>query len=95
MTKKEKIIVDSDSYEYKHYPVVGKKYHHYKGGTYEFLMVGTDADTKEDVAIYKSVHRGTIYTRPLKEWFDKITLTSKIQLIGDRDVTRFEEIKEK
>jgi hypothetical protein len=93
MAKKEKIIVDSDSYEFKKYPVMGKKYQHYKGGVYEFMFVGTDEETKEDIAIYKSVHRGTIYIRKLSSWFDQITLTSKY--ISDRVVTRFEEIKER
>lgn len=67
----------------KKYPTPGLIYKNFKGGLYEFMFVATDSETKEDVAVYKSVHRGTIYTRPLKEWFDKIIIDKE----GEPSVT--------
>lgn len=56
----------------KEYPLLNRLYQHYKGGVYEVMHIATDADTKKDVVVYKSQHRGTIYIRPLEDWFDII-----------------------
>ena len=59
-------------------PVLNKKYLHYKGGLYEVLHLAQDTVTKKDVVVYKSLHYGTYFTRPLDEWFDKVTKDDKI-----------------
>lgn len=63
------------------YPILGNKYTHYKGGKYEVITMATHSETGEPMVIYKSLLFGSIYARPLKMWFEMITLEdgSKIQ----------------
>lgn len=89
MKNKKAIEINYEDVEYKFYPKIGSHYRHYKGGLYEFIGVATHADTKEDMAIYKSVHRGTVYTRPLSSWSDEITIKGGNIFGGDKVVNRF------
>lgn len=50
------------------YPEPGKRYRHYKGGLYEVLFLSTHTETKEVLVIYKSLHFGSFYSRPLESW---------------------------
>lgn len=50
------------------YPIPGKCYQHYKGGYYEFLFMTTHTETNEILVIYRSMHFGTNYARPLEIW---------------------------
>lgn len=54
------------------YPEIGKKYYHYKGGTYEVLTMAEHTETKEALVIYKSILFGTIFARPISQWFEKV-----------------------
>ncbi len=56
--------------EFINYPLPGENYQHYKGGKYEVICLSNHTDTKEPLVIYKSLSFGSIYARPLKEWFD-------------------------
>jgi len=58
--------------DYINYPLPGEKYQHYKGGKYEVICLSNHTDTKEPLVIYKSLSFGSIYARPLKEWFDVV-----------------------
>lgn len=69
--------------EYKLYPTVGCKYQHYKGGLYEVISLAKHTETNEDMVIYKSLHFGTVYARPLLMWFDEI-------ILSEGNVKRFE-----
>lgn len=43
-------------------------YQHYKGNRYEFIAVGKMAgETEEPVAIYRALHTGLVWVRPLSE----------------------------
>lgn len=53
------------------YPDPGKKYRHYKGGLYEVLFLSKHTETGEVLVIYKSIHFGSFYARPLESWNEK------------------------
>lgn len=57
---------------YTEYPEIGAKYQHYKGGKYEVITMSTHTETKEPLVIYKSLLFGSIYARPLKQWFELV-----------------------
>ncbi len=50
--------------------IIGSKWKHYKGGSYEVLAVGKDADTLETLIIY--TNEDQIWVRPALEWFDVV-----------------------
>lgn len=54
------------------YPEVGRVYNHYKGGKYEVISLATHSETKEVLVVYKSLHFGSVYARPLELWFDEV-----------------------
>ena len=62
--------------EIKKYPELNRVYKHYKGGTYEVLTLAKHTETGEDLVIYFSREFGSVYARPLSQWFERIT-TSK------------------
>ena len=47
----------------KNYPEPGKRYKHYKGGTYEVITLATHTETNEAMVVYKSLLFGSIYVR--------------------------------
>jgi hypothetical protein len=61
--------------EIKDYPLIDRGYQHYKGGTYIVITLANNTVTKEIDVVYYSREFGTVYTRPLKEWFDVIEST--------------------
>lgn len=51
----------------------GKEYRHFKGKHYVVLYVGKDANTTEDVVVYRSQHGDfQVWVRPLKEFTEFI-----------------------
>ena len=54
------------------YPLVGNRYLHYKGGTYEVITLAVHTETKENLVICKSVLFGSIYARPVSMFFDYV-----------------------
>lgn len=54
------------------YPEIGKQYRHYKGGLYEVISMASHSETQEVLVIYKSIHFGSVYARPISMWFDEI-----------------------
>lgn len=58
--------------DYTIYPTPGIVYHHYKGGLYEVLHLAKDTATDKTVVVYRSLHFGSYYTRPIEEWFEPI-----------------------
>lgn len=69
------------------YPNIGRRYKHYKGGLYDVISLATHTETEEIMVVYKSVHFGSIYVRPLSMWFEVIKL-----LPNGKDLRRFEPI---
>jgi len=65
------------------YPKIDGKYKHYKGGIYQVITLAECKQTNKPVVVYKSLLFGSIYTRPLDEWFDEI----------NKETIRFKEIK--
>lgn len=65
-TNKREIIMDKKN-EFKNV-IPGKIYRHYKGGLYEVLHLATHTDDDSIMVIYRSVHFGTYYARPLSDW---------------------------
>jgi len=55
------------------YPEINKTYKHYKGGKYTVLTLCKHTETDETLVIYKSIHFGSVYARPLNIWFDMVT----------------------
>lgn len=60
----------------KKYPEIGSEYLHYKGGKYSVISLYRHTTTDEELVIYKSIHFGTVYARPLSEWFDEIVISN-------------------
>jgi hypothetical protein len=54
------------------YPIVEGIYNHYKGGRYQVISLAKHSETGEDMVVYKSIHFGSVYVRPLSMWFDTI-----------------------
>lgn len=64
---------------------IGGHYNHYRNGqTYEALMFAIDTDNDTIVIVYQDVDSELIFTRPIKQWFDLMTVEP-----GDRKVPRF------
>lgn len=74
------------SIEIKKYPEIGRFYEHYKGGKYEVISMAKHTETDEDLVVYKSIHFGSVYARPLSQWFEKVFIR------GKGHVQRFEQI---
>ncbi len=60
------------SKDFKNYPEIGKTYLHYKGGKYTVISLAKHSESGEDMVVYKSIHFGSVYVRPLSIWFDQI-----------------------
>jgi hypothetical protein len=71
----------------KRYPEIGGIYQHYKGGKYQVISMSKHSETDEDLVIYKSIHFGSVYARPLEMWFEEINLG------GYKKTLRFEPVK--
>lgn len=54
------------------YPRVNSTYKHYKGGRYQILTMAEHTTTKEKLVITKSLEFGSVYARPLSEFFDLV-----------------------
>ena len=65
------------------YPEIGKRYLHYKGGTYEVICLATHTETKENLVICKSILFGSVYARPVSMFIDVVKDTT------GTDVKRF------
>ena len=59
------------------YPEINAIYDHYKGGRYKVITLAKHTETDEILVIYKSIHFGTIYDRPLEQWFNTIEQTNQ------------------
>ena len=57
--------------KYINYPTTGH-YRHYKGGLYKVISLAEHTETKEKLVIYQSVSFGSIYARPLSQWFEEV-----------------------
>lgn len=66
------------------YPLPGEKYLHYKGGRYEVICIANHTDNNEAVVIYKSLSFGSIYARPLNEWFDFVEWDNGVNPYKDK-----------
>lgn len=61
-------------------------YRHFKGGEYEFLSVAHHSETKELLAVYRSVEdRDTIWVRPLEMFTELVEY-------ADTELPRFEPV---
>lgn len=50
-------------------PQPGEHYVHYKGGTYEVLVVGRLSEQRDEImVVYRSLERGHVWIRPLGMW---------------------------
>lgn len=66
-----------ETIERVYYPKIGKKYDHYKGGTYTVLTLAKHTETDEVLVIYKSEHFGSVHARPLSVWNGRIDKFTK------------------
>lgn len=48
------------------------RYRHYKGGEYEFLGIAVEEKSCEDRVVYRSLADGTIWIRPVEEFFGMV-----------------------
>lgn len=60
------------------YPLPFEQYDHYKGGRYEVLTLCTHTETGEKLVIYRSLQFGSVYARPVSQWFDEVTGSTPI-----------------
>jgi Uncharacterized protein conserved in bacteria len=75
------------------HPIPGLVYQHYKGGLYEAMHVAINTTDKEKMVIYKSHTEGTIYARPLKEWFEDVVTEVDVSVTGDEVYKRPKTVK--
>lgn len=72
-------------------------YRHFKGSLVMPIHFAVDSKTNEYVVVYVHLKDGTIYTRPLKEWFDVVDEKGYILYREDnstKQLYRFEEVKD-
>jgi hypothetical protein len=67
------------------YPIIGAIYSHYKGGTYKVITLSTHSETGEVLVIYKSLHFGSVYARPLEQWFETVDSFNRFTLVKSID----------
>ncbi len=67
------IVADKREFESIYYPEPGKQYDHYKGGIYEVITLSTHTETNDKLVIYKSLLFGSVYARPLEQWFEVVS----------------------
>jgi len=67
------------------YPEIGKRYKHYKGGLYDVITLVKHSENDETLVIYKSIHFGSVYARPLTMWFDEINVDGKYMIRFTQD----------
>lgn len=48
--------------------VEGQLYRHYKGGIYAVICIASHTETEEDLVVYKDVHSGKVWARPVAMW---------------------------
>lgn len=75
----------------KQYPEIDREYIHYKGGRYKVISMAKHTETDEVLVMYKSIHFGSVYARPLFEWFDSITISNENEPL--ETVSRFSLVK--
>jgi hypothetical protein len=56
----------------EHAPKAGERYRHYKGGEYEVVCSSIKEDTLEALVTYRSLARGTVWTRTLANWSEMV-----------------------
>lgn len=65
--------------------IAGKKYKHYKGGSYLVHYLAKHTETGEDLVVYESLDKGGIWVRPLK-------MFEEFVLFDNQKVPRFQQI---
>lgn len=68
MAKDEAIVARLQTERIMDQPHVGDRYRHYKGGEYEVVMRSIDENTLTHLVTYRSVERGSVWTRTLANW---------------------------
>ena len=77
--------------------MVGPKsgiYRHYKGNLYEVLGIALHSETREEVVVYRALHKSeefgknTLWVRPKKMFMEKV-------IINGKEVPRFISLREK
>jgi hypothetical protein len=58
--------------DFVNYPLVDRRYEHYKGGIYKVIGVGKHTETEEILVCYVSEHFGSMHFRPLVEWNEPV-----------------------
>lgn len=52
--------------------VAGSYWTHYKGGVYQVVTLAVDESTLEPVVVYKSLRKGSIWVRTVKNWEEMV-----------------------
>jgi hypothetical protein len=60
------------------YPQPGRRYKHYKGGTYQVMFLSKHTENEEILVNYQSILFGSYYSRPLDSW-NELTETGEIR----------------
>lgn len=68
--------------EFIKYPEIGATYLHYKGGKYRVITLAKHSETSETLVVYESIHFGSVYARPLVQWFEKVEEIERFQFIS-------------
>ncbi|PKM89202.1 nucleotide exchange factor GrpE [Candidatus Falkowbacteria bacterium HGW-Falkowbacteria-2] len=62
-------------------------YRHYKGDEYELFEIAKSSESKEEIAIYRSVKDGQVWARPISMWKEEVE-------VDDAKKPRFEYLRE-
>jgi hypothetical protein len=55
----------------------GDRYWHYKGGEYEVVALAVKEDTLEPLVIYRSLEKGYVWARTVKDWSEEVEMRGK------------------
>jgi hypothetical protein len=68
-------------------PVPGDIYQHWKGQSYEVLLIGKLEENNEPAVIYRPVGQDNVWIREMKGWSDTI------DVIEGEDIQRFKFVR--
>jgi len=65
----------------------GQVWRHYKGNDYKIIILGKHSETGEEMVVYKQLHSGNIYIRPLALFFNTVewegTVVPRFTFVSD------------
>jgi len=71
-------------------PEPGSRWQHYRGGIYEVVTAAIEEEFHRVVVIYRSANSPVVWSRPIHQWHQEVTLNTET---GIARVSRFTRIE--